>query len=138
MLTSQVRPLGGVPTLFIDGGPVPGIACITYFRERACYAEFGEAGYRLFSIPVFFGDQSINPNSLIAAGAGAHVYNDTGDAVWASAHYAVLHAAAAGERSLRLPCRRRVRPVLPDGAPFTAETLTEKMRLGETRVWRLD
>ena len=102
MLTSQVRPLGGVPTLFIDGGPVPGIAGITYFRERACYAEFGEAGYRLFSIPVFFGDQSINPNSLIAAGAGAHVYNDTGDAVWASAHYAVLHAAAAGERSLRL------------------------------------
>ena len=66
MTTSAVRKLGGVPTLFVNGEPVPGVAYITYFRENACYADFGQAGYRLFSIPVYFGDQTINPGSGIA------------------------------------------------------------------------
>ena len=57
MINSCVKPLGGVPTLFIDGKPEPGVAYITYFRERADYEAFGRAGYRLFSIPVFFGDR---------------------------------------------------------------------------------
>lgn len=65
MITSCVKPLGGVPTLFIDGEPEPGVAYITYFRERADYEAFGRAGYRLFSIPVFFGDRTINPRSGI-------------------------------------------------------------------------
>ena len=65
MITSCVKPLGGVPTLFIDGKPEPGVAYITYFRERADYEAFGRAGYRLFSIPVFFGDRTINPRSGI-------------------------------------------------------------------------
>jgi len=65
MVTSCVKPLGGVPTLFIDGEPEPGVAYITYFRERADYAAFGRAGYRLFSIPVYFGDRTINPRSGI-------------------------------------------------------------------------
>ena len=54
-----------MPTLFIDGEPEPGVAYITYFRERADYEAFGRAGYRLFSIPVFFGDRTINPRSGI-------------------------------------------------------------------------
>ena len=65
MIESCVKPLGGVPTLFIDGKPEPGVAYITYFRERADYEAFGRAGYRLFSIPVFFGDRTINPRSGI-------------------------------------------------------------------------
>ena len=65
MITSCVKALGGVPTLFVDGGPEPGVAYITYFRERADYAAFGRVGYRLFSIPVYFGDRTINPRSGI-------------------------------------------------------------------------
>lgn len=60
MVTSEVRLSGGVPTLFIDGRPVPGLAYITYFRADARYRQFADAGYRLFSIPVYFGDQGIN------------------------------------------------------------------------------
>ena len=65
MTTSCVKNLGGVPNLFINGEPVPGVAYITYFRENNDYAAFGAAGYRLFSIPVYFGDQTINPQSKI-------------------------------------------------------------------------
>lgn len=65
MITSCVKRLGGVPVLFVNGKPEPGAAYITYFRERADYAEFGRAGYRLFSIPVFFGDRTINPRTGI-------------------------------------------------------------------------
>lgn len=65
MITSCVRELGGVPTLFIDEQPVPGMAYITYFRGDACYEQFIAAGYRHFSIPVYFGDQTINATSGI-------------------------------------------------------------------------
>ena len=64
MISSEIRSHGGVPTLFINGKPTPGMAYITYFRKDACYRQFSEAGYRLFSIPVYFGDQTINARSM--------------------------------------------------------------------------
>ena len=60
MVSSEVRMLGNVPTLFINRQPVPGMAYITYFRQDARYQQFADVGYQLFSIPVYFGDQGIN------------------------------------------------------------------------------
>ena len=65
MITSSVRLLGDVPTLFVDGSPQPGVAYITYLQERNCYADFAAAGYRLFSFTAYFGDQGINAVSGI-------------------------------------------------------------------------
>lgn len=60
MITSTIELLGGVPTLFINDVPQPGLAYITYLPERNCYADFAKAGYRLFSFTTYFGDQGIN------------------------------------------------------------------------------
>ena len=71
MVSSEVRLSGGVPTLFIDGRPVPGMAYITYFRADARYRQFADAGYRLFSIPVYFGDQGPTSKPRVATSKAA-------------------------------------------------------------------
>ena len=63
MTTSKIAPLGGVPTLFVDGKPLPGVAYITYFTDNNRYADFADAGFRLYSLPVFFAAQTINERS---------------------------------------------------------------------------
>jgi len=65
MITSAIKPLGGVPALFVNGTAQPGLAYITYLPERNCYADFAAAGYRLFSFTTYFGGQGINAVSGI-------------------------------------------------------------------------
>ncbi|MBR5869376.1 MAG: hypothetical protein IKZ21_08000 [Clostridia bacterium] len=60
MVRSKIDSLGGVPTLFVEDRPLPGVAYITYFTSNNRYADFAGAGFRLFSMPVFFGAQTIN------------------------------------------------------------------------------
>lgn len=64
-VTSAVRPLGGVPTLFVNDRPVPGAAYMIYYTHKNRYADFAAAGYSLFSVPAFFATRPINDaNSL--------------------------------------------------------------------------
>ena len=65
--TSEVRKHLGLPALFINGEHVPGAAYITYITHKNCYRDFAEAGYRLFSMPVFFATRGINAFSGIPA-----------------------------------------------------------------------
>ena len=60
MRSSYIASLGGVPTLFVDGKALPGVAYITYFTDNNRYADFANAGFRLFSLPVYFSGQTIN------------------------------------------------------------------------------
>ena len=62
-VTSCIKSIGGTQTLFIDGKPYPGVAYITYLRDKARYRDFAEAGYRLFSTALFFGSNKLNSNS---------------------------------------------------------------------------
>jgi len=64
-MTSSVQNYKGVPTLFIEGNPVPGFAYITYRTYNARYNDFADLGCRLYSMPVFFGTQTINETSQI-------------------------------------------------------------------------
>ena len=57
---SCVAPLGGAPSLFINGAPFPAAAYMTYLTEYGDYAAFARAGYRLFSLPVLFAGRWIN------------------------------------------------------------------------------
>ena len=65
--TSEVRKHLGLPALFINGEHVPGAAYITYITHKNCYRDFAKAGYRLFSMPVFFATRGINAFSGIPA-----------------------------------------------------------------------
>ena len=66
-ITSEVRNHKGLPALFINGEHVPGAAYITYITPKNCYRDFSEAGYRLFSMPIFFATRGINAFSGIPA-----------------------------------------------------------------------
>jgi len=46
---SEVRPHGGVPTLFVDGKPLTGLSYMTYRPDGKYFREFGEAGVHLYS-----------------------------------------------------------------------------------------
>lgn len=65
--TSAIQNHHGVPTLFVNGEPLPAMAYITYVDHAACYRSFGDAGYRLFSCSVCFGDRPINALNRAAA-----------------------------------------------------------------------
>ena len=57
---SYVGDCGGVPTLFVNGSPIPAAAYMTYLEEYNNYAEFAAAGYTLFSVPVLFAGRWIS------------------------------------------------------------------------------
>ena len=59
---SCVDDCGGVPTLFVNGEPFPAAAYMTYLEEYNNYAEFAEAGYDMFSVPVLFAGRWIAAN----------------------------------------------------------------------------
>lgn len=60
MVNSKIAFCGGVPTLFVNDEPIAGVAYITYFTDNNRYEDFSKAGFKLFSVPVFFGKQTIN------------------------------------------------------------------------------
>ena len=57
---SYVKKEGDTPSLYVNGEKICGMAYMTYYTENNRYADFAKAGYRLFSLPVMFGDQTIN------------------------------------------------------------------------------
>ena len=63
MSESYVKSIDGTPRLYINGAAADTFAYITYITENNRYADFAAAGYRLFSVPVFFGKNRLNENS---------------------------------------------------------------------------
>ena len=59
MITSEIRVIDGNPTLFINGEQVLENAYITYFIKKARYGDFAEAGYKLYSVPLYFATRGI-------------------------------------------------------------------------------
>jgi len=65
MTTSYIKIHGGVPHLFVNGEPINEMAYITYWTHNNRYSDFVEAGYKLFSVPVYFAEMGINEQSGI-------------------------------------------------------------------------
>jgi len=53
----------GTPCLYINREKQTPLAYVTYLTEQNRYGDFARAGYRLFSLPVFFGFNHLNENS---------------------------------------------------------------------------
>ncbi len=64
--TSKICAAGGIPALNVDGKVIPAAAYMSYFNERAKYKSFAKAGYKLFSVPVYFAGRSINVTTDIS------------------------------------------------------------------------
>ena len=61
--TSCINVENGIPCLYVNRERQSGLAYMTYLTDHNCYADFAAAGYRLFSLPVFFGFNHLNENS---------------------------------------------------------------------------
>ena len=57
---AEIKLYKGTLRIFVDGEILPPDAYITYFTENNCYSDFADAGYKLFSLPVFFSSKTIN------------------------------------------------------------------------------
>ena len=54
----------GIPCLYINRERQEGLAYLTYLPPNNCYADFAAAGYRLYSLPVFFGFNHLNAHQI--------------------------------------------------------------------------
>ena len=89
---------------------------------------------------IYCGSKYISADVLreIARFAGCHIYEETGDVIYANRQYLTHHAASSGKKVLTLPSKRRVTDA------YTGEDfgVTEKIELdvlrGETRMFRLE
>lgn len=60
MINSEIRMLDGNPTLFVNGERVVENAYITYFIKKARYGDFADAGYKLYSVPLYFATRGLS------------------------------------------------------------------------------
>ncbi len=71
--------------------------------------------------------------------AGVHIWLETDDVMAAGRGYAMIHAASDGAKTLRLPWPCNAREVFGASQPREGVgEITETLRRGETRVWRLE
>ena len=79
MVTSKVEIINGVPTLKINGEVVAANAYMTYFIENARYDDFTNAGYKLFSVPMYFATRGIQEMNEIPPFASGIFENEEPD-----------------------------------------------------------
>ncbi len=139
---SSIQQYHGVPTLFVNGRPLPAMAYITYVDKAACYRSFGEAGYRLFSCSVCFGDRPIN--ALNRATAMRHgIFEVKGDPHYEYFDGAITRILDAVPDALIFP-RLNVSPPAwweeehPDECNDTGHHGGPRRFCVSSRVWRED
>lgn len=60
MPTSRIVKRNGAAYLEVNGNLISGAAYMTYFSDNNCYSDFADAGYKLYSVSVFLGQNYIN------------------------------------------------------------------------------
>lgn len=103
--------------------------------EKVAIARLEAAGKRIVRIPEPLGQKELRAR---LASAGAHVYLETGDVVFAGRGYLTVHASKAGAKHVRLPRKCDVRElfgVSPERKGVTE--FTDELKFGETRVYVL-
>lgn len=104
-------------------------------EEKAAIARLEAAGKRIVRIPDPIDEEALR-GRLVSA--GAHVWLDTGDVVFAGRGYLTIHASKAGEKRIRLPEPCDVDEVFGAALPRRGVVeFSEDLRFGETRVFRL-
>ena len=64
-MLSEIKNINGLPTLTVDGAPLPEMAYITYIPDNNRYADFAEAGVKLYSVNLNFSEMPINENAPV-------------------------------------------------------------------------
>ena len=80
-MKAEIKKQGGALRLFVDGQMIAPDAYITYITRKARYEDFAKAGYRLFSLPIFFSSKTLNENAQYPCFSHYAVF-DTDEAQW--------------------------------------------------------
>ena len=99
---SSVGDCGGVPTLFVNGSPLPAAAYMTYLEEYNNYAQFADAGYTLFSVPVLFAGRWISATELFKP-FHAGIFDQKGAPDFATLDASIARILAACPQALIFP-----------------------------------
>ena len=62
-MKAEIREHQGALRLFVNGEIMAPDAYFTYFMEHSRYPDFADAGYKLYSLPMFFSSKTMNENS---------------------------------------------------------------------------
>ena len=100
-MKAEIREYKGALRLFVNGEIVPPDAYMTYFIENSKYEDFADAGYKLFSLPIFFSSKTMNENSQ-APCFGNPIF-DNGEPDWESFDAIFRHVLNACPDALIFP-----------------------------------
>ena len=70
--------------------------------------------------------------------AGLHFYTEGEDVIWVGNGYLALHAAAEGQKEIRLPRAVRITPVIPAGPTTESDCIVFDAKQFETRLFRVE
>ena len=100
------------------------------------FADGGKNGWKSIVLPL---PQSAAGLRKVFRSSGAHVWIDTDDVFAAGRGYVMVHASSDGGKMIRLPRPCDVREIF-DASPAlsNAMSISEWMKRGETRVWKID
>lgn len=130
---SNVEELTGIA---LERRPTEDDACVSWTLEPAGDAVCARDGWRSVFFPL---PPSATALRKAFCEAGAHVWMETDDVFAAGRGYVMVHAASDGLKTVRLKAPCDVREIF-GAAPARAgvTSITERMKCGETRVFRID
>ena len=64
-MTAKIESVNGIPTIVINGKPIPEIAYITYVLEKNHYEDFAKVGVKLYSVNLNFSEMAINERAPV-------------------------------------------------------------------------
>ena len=100
-MKAEIREHLGALRLFVNGEIMAPDAYFTYFMEHSRYPDFADAGYKLFSLPIFFSSKTMNENSQ-APCFGKPIF-DTDEPDWESFDALFRHVLKACPNAIIFP-----------------------------------
>ena len=76
---AEVKNENGGQVLYVNDKAVNRLSYMVYYTEKACFDDFAKAGYNMFSIPVFFGTNTISEATHIPPLANGIFDGETAD-----------------------------------------------------------
>ena len=75
----EVKNINNLPTITINGNPIPEMAYITYIPKNNCYNDFAKAGVKLYSVNLNFSEIEINEHAPVLVFQKGIFENETPD-----------------------------------------------------------
>ncbi len=79
-MRAEIGKVNGRISILVNGESILADSYITYFTDKARYSDFSSAGYKLYSLPIFFSSKTLNERAQYPC-FGEAIF-DTGEPKW--------------------------------------------------------